>query len=234
MPVRAVLFDLGGTLIGNNLNTFEIFHKILESAGISVSVQKVEETFIRVKEGEGVIFDQLLGKIPSIELYSLWDSMVLRALGIEDDGALARTIDSQWIAASSPFAYHDVAPFLAFLREKGIKTGIISNGYQEEIQRILEIVGLDPQGFDVIVGGDTIKRAKPDPCVFQYAVETLGITPNEAMYVGNLMEKDYTAAERAGLIPFLVIRSPRGDLLEGVRTVATLTALQKVVEDHLI
>jgi FMN phosphatase YigB (HAD superfamily) len=230
MPVRAVLFDLGGTLIGNNLDTFETFHRILESAGISIPVQQVEEAFSRVKEGEGAIFYQLMGKIPPAELYGLWDSMILRALGVEDDGTLAGIIDNQWIAVSSPFVYSDVAPFLGFLKERGIKTGIISNAYQEEIQMILEIVGLDPE-FDVIVGGDTIKRVKPDPCVFQYAVETLGIHPGEALYVGNVVEKDYTAAEKAGLIPFLIIHSQREDLPEGVRTVTTLTALQKVVED---
>jgi FMN phosphatase YigB (HAD superfamily) len=230
MPVRAVLFDLGGTLVGNNLSICETFHKILESAGISISIQQVEEAFTRVEEGEGAIFHQLLGKIPPAELYSLWDSMVLRALGIEDDGTLASTIDSHWIAVSSPFVYSDVVPFLGFLKERGIKTGIISNGYREEIQRILEIVGLDPE-FDVIVGGDTIKRVKPDHCVFQYAVETLGIQPGEALYVGNIVEKDYTAAEKAGLIPFLVVRSQKEDLPEGVRTVTTFAALQRVVED---
>jgi HAD superfamily hydrolase (TIGR01662 family) len=230
MPVRAVFFDLGGTLIGNNLSTFETFQKILESAGFSISIPQVEEAFTRVKEGEGAIFYQLLGKIPPTELYGLWDSMILRALGIEDDGTLASTVDSQWFAVSSPFVYSDVVPFLIFLKENGIKTGIISNAYQEEIREILEIVGLDPE-FDVIVGGDTIKKVKPDPGVFQYAMETLGIHPGEALYVGDEVERDYTAAERAGLMPFLVIRAQSEDLPEGVRTITTFAALQKVVED---
>ncbi|MBU7037502.1 MAG: HAD-IA family hydrolase [Theionarchaea archaeon] len=233
MPVRAVLFDLGETLVGNNLNTFETFHRILESAGFTVSVRQVEEAFHLLKDGEGVVFDQLQGKIPPQDLYSLWDSMVLRALGIEDDGTLAIAIDNQWNAVSSPFAYPDVAPFLAFLKERGIKTGIVSNAYQEEIQDILEIVGLDPREFGVIVGGDTVHRAKPDPYIFQYAVETLGIPPSEAIFVGNQMEKDYTAAEKAGLVPFLVLRSSSGTLPEGIRTVTTLEALYEVVEEHI-
>lgn len=219
--------------MGNDLNIYETFHRILESQGISVSAQQVEEVFVRVKAGEGLIFDQLLGKIPPNELYCLWDSMILRALGIEDDGTLAHIIDSEWNTISAPFVYPDVVPFLSFLKKRGIRTGIISNAYQEEIQRILEMVGLDPLEFDIIVGGDTVKRVKPDPLVFQYAVEALEIAPVEALYVGNLMEKDYSAAEKAGLIPFLVLRSPSDDLPEGTKAVTSLEALQDVMRDNL-
>jgi len=204
MSIKVVLFDLGDTLIGTSLSAFETFQKILEHEGIYVSVEKVEKAFVMAKEELGNVFEELIGKMPSPEFYHMWDSHVLKALEVEDNGDLAREINKQWMDMSGITIFPDAKPTLTVLRGKGIKTGIVSNAYEEEIQQICEMVGLDD--FDIIVGSDTAQKAKPDPEIFLYALRKLGIIPEEAIYVGNDLEKDYRGAERTGMIPLLVVR----------------------------
>ena len=207
MSIKAVLFDLGGTLIGNVLGTFETFQTILEREGIHVSVTDLEEAFIKAEKEMGDQIDQLMGRIPLSEFYAIWDSHVLKALEIEDDGNLARKVDEEWMDVCGVIVYPDTLPAVTMLKRKGILTGIISNAYEEEIYQILEEVNVDSNLFDVVTGVDTVKKRKPNPEIFVYAVEKLTIRPEEALYVGNNVENDYRAPEKVGLIPLLIVRS---------------------------
>jgi putative hydrolase of the HAD superfamily len=207
MPVRAVLFDLGGTLIQTSLNTFETFQKILENQGVNVSTAEIERAFAAAEEELGDEFKQKIGKVSPSRIYEIWDSHVLKALEIEDDGSLGRIIDEKWLETTNITVFPDVQPTLAFLERNRIKTGIISNAYEEEIYQICDMVDLRRACFNIIVGADTAKKIKPDPEIFKYAARMLKISPEEAIFVGNDIEKDYKGAKNAGMNPFLIARS---------------------------
>jgi phosphoglycolate phosphatase-like HAD superfamily hydrolase len=70
-------------------------------------------------------------------------------LGITREG-LERIVHEQWVDVSGVTLFPDVTGVLEGLRRKNVKTGIISNAYEEEINTICTRVGLD--GFDVVVG----------------------------------------------------------------------------------
>ncbi len=229
MPIKAVLFDLGDTLIRNKLTTSETFQKILEHKGIHVTVEEVEKAYGEANQKYGSEFQELAGKIPLSELYTRWDTHVLDALGVEDDGNLAREVNRMWFLTSDVEIFPDVNPALTMLRYKGVKTGIVSNAYEEEVQQLLEIVGLNKDFFDLIVGADTIKRGKPDPEIFMYAVKKLRMRPEEAIFVGNSVEKDYRGAERVGMSPLLIERS-HAQVPEKVRYVRILLSLKDYLE----
>lgn len=226
MPIKAVLFDLGDTLIGNSLTAFETFQKILEKNSIRVTTRNVEEAFVTAKKELEPPFEQLIGKIPLLEFYQLWDSLVLKALKVEDDGFLAKQIYEHWFNVCGITLFPDVTPALTMLRKKKIKTGIISNAYEEEIYQILAEVDLS--GFDIVVGSDTVRKAKPDPEVFLYAVKKLSIPPKEAVYVGNDIEKDYKGAEKAGMNPLLIVRE-NADVSD-VKYIKSLAGLAEYME----
>lgn len=226
MLTKAVLFDLGDTLIGNILNACETFQNILNHNGVHVSVEDVEKAFAAARKELHPPFEQSIGKIPLSEFYTMWDSLVLKALAVEDDGFLAKEINEQWFPVCGILLFPDVIPALATLKKKKIKTGVISNAYEEEIYHILAEVGLNE--FDIVVGSDTVKKAKPDPEVFLYVAENLGILPEEAVFVGDDLEKDYKGAERAGMNPLLLVR---GDdkVPAPVNYIRSLRELQKFV-----
>ena len=100
---------------------------------------------------------------------------------------------------------------------------------EEEIKEICNDVGLT-RFFDVIVGVDTVKVAKPDPHIFYYALGTLGITPGEAVYVGNDVEKDYKGSQKVGMHPLLIVRETK--MSEPVNYLKNLMELLDFVDFH--
>lgn len=173
-------------------------------------------------------FERLLGRIPLSELYRIWNAQVLKALGIADDGNLARRINEQWLTVCGITLYPDVAPALTRLMEERIKRGIISNAYQKEIEQICDVTGLDDHFFDIAVGADTVKKPKPHPEIFLYTLQKLEVTPEQAIYVGNELEKDYRPAQRVGMIPLLIVRE-NTEVPESVNCIRSLMDLTNMI-----
>lgn len=63
----------------------------------------------------------------------------------------------------------------------------------------MQIAGIKKKYFSVRIISAPLGFRKPDPRLFQLATESLGITPEEAIYVGNDMYRDVYGANRAGL-----------------------------------
>jgi putative hydrolase of the HAD superfamily len=228
--VKAVLFDLGDTLIESSRSAYEAFSRIIACEGIDVSLEEVKKAFILAREELGDELNKVRGKIPSSEVHNVLNLQVLTILGIQDGGTLVDILDQQWPRTGGTQVYPDVHPALAMLKRNGIKTGIVSNVYEAQIHKKCHLAGLDQQGFDIYVGADTVQKAKPDPAIFVYALEQLRIRAEEAVYVGDDLEHDYRAAERVGMHPLLLVRGT-GDIPDGVRHIRRLTALQDFVDE---
>ncbi|NIU82600.1 MAG: HAD-IA family hydrolase, partial [Candidatus Korarchaeota archaeon] len=71
------------------------------------------------------------------------------------------------------------------LKQRGLKIGLISTAYEEEIHFIIEKADLEKTTFDIIVGVNTIRKVKPDPDIFNYAISRLKVKPEEAIFVGD-------------------------------------------------
>ncbi|MBU7018000.1 MAG: HAD family hydrolase [Theionarchaea archaeon] len=222
MPIEAVLFDLGGTLIRSELTISETFQKILEWKGINVTVKDVEKALEEAHLEYRGEFEDMAGKVPFSELYGKWNAHVLDAMGVED-GNLPQEINEKWFEFCGIEIFPDVIATLDMLMSKGIKTGIISNGYEEEIHEICKMVDIKTY-FDVIIGVDTIKKRKPASEIFMHALERISVKPEEAIYVGNSMEYDYYGAERVGMHSFLIMRSDT-QIDEKIRYMRTLVSL---------
>ncbi len=93
---------------------------------------------------------------------------------------------------------------LQSLKRKGYTLGLISNTSKPAnlFLRSLEECGLRDlfSGAIVLNTMDRRLRKKPAPSMFQRALATDGISPSQAMMVGNDYEKDIVGAERAGLM----------------------------------
>ena len=222
MKKSAVLFDLGGTLILYGRRPEEVFRRILEEHGVKRSEVEIRRALNDTEPGLITSF----GKIPPDEFWALWDRTVLRGLGVEDpEGVLAREIHERFNAILEPEVHKDVFPTLDELRRRGIKLGIISNGYVEEIEAVLDIVGIPKEGFDVIVGVDTVGEAKPSPAVFRRALEEINVDPGECIFVGDDARRDCEGALNAGMTPYLVVRDDKQDTDPRFRTVSSLSEL---------
>jgi phosphoglycolate phosphatase len=82
------------------------------------------------------------------------------------------------------FVYPQVFKILPLIKEKGLQTAIVSTKYRYRIEEILTRDNLN-QYFDYVVGGEDVICHKPNPEGLLKALEKLGISKNEALYVGD-------------------------------------------------
>ncbi len=203
MKIKAVLFDLGGTLI-STASVPEIFRRILASSGYRVTCEMVavahDATRHELDPGRGQCE---LG----MGFWMIWNSRILRRLGITGDVKwLSQRITDEWWRYSDAEFYPDVASTLSALRERGIKIGVVTNSLRADYEQLLNMLSAGSM-FDVVVGTDTCMSYKPDKGIFEYALNRFGLKPEEALFVGNEFEADYEGATKAGIKSLLIDRN---------------------------
>jgi len=213
MMIRAVLFDLAGTLI-RAAHPAEIIRRILEKHGVKRPIEEIALAHRGVEE------DASLGdyELPYYDFWVNWNKKILQRLQIyEKTDFLARALVDEWWDNADLEIYPDVEETLAELKNMGLKLGVITNAFEEDIVEIFKRVKA-PQVFDIYVGIDTVKRPKPNPEIFLHALQALEVRPRETIYVGDDLERDYIGALRAGLKAILIDRnfaySDRQDLIK--------------------
>ena len=93
--------------------------------------------------------------------------------------------------------YPDADASLHWAAERFEATGIITNGPSDVQWGEVRQVGLEDRVDRVIVAGD-IDAFKPDPRIFEAALEGLGIPPRSAVFIGNSAAHDAAGAIQAG------------------------------------
>jgi HAD superfamily hydrolase (TIGR01549 family) len=131
----------------------------------------------------------------------------LESLGLDGIDALRQPLNDLWQASimrrhNATFA--DVAPTLATLRRRGYKLAIVSN-WDDSLNSHCDELGLTPL-FDAIVGSLYVGYEKPDPRIFQVALDRLGLRPEQVIHIGDMYQSDVVGARRAGIRPILLDR----------------------------
>ncbi len=120
---------------------------------------------------------------------------------------LDREIDvATMMGAISFSAYPDAAPALAELRRQGLRLVCVSN-WDHELERVLERVDL-ASCFDGAVASATAGARKPDPAIFEAALELAGCGAAEALHVGD-SDEDVEGARAAGIDVLRIARNGR-------------------------
>jgi putative hydrolase of the HAD superfamily len=223
MPLKAVLFDLGLTLI-HTASFPEIYRRILARFGVTASVDDIVQAQ-NATEGEvdTATYDENRRK----EFWINYNVSLLEKLGIEEKRVfLAAQIDELWWECSHVQVYPDVEPTLSQLRAKGLKLGLVSNGFKQDLKHILGKLGLE-KWFDVVVCIESCNCAKPDKEIFLYALDKLGVEPHEAVFVGDSVVHDYEGALNVGIKPLLIDRE--GKIQGSYDKIASLTELLTLV-----
>ena len=184
--VRAVLFDLDGTLLdtapdmAGALN--ELRHESqlppLPFLGVRPFVSHGASALVRLAfpEADAVVFADLRERF--LHLYR-------NRLGRETrpyEGALAA---------------------LEGLESNGIPWGIVTNKPGWLTEPLLEQVGLRGR-VAVVVSGDTLVERKPHPAPLLHAADRLGVMPRQCIYIGDA-ERDVLAANAAGMRVYVAL-----------------------------
>ena len=200
MVIKAVLFDLGGTLIKTAPVTIGL-KRILARHGIQVQANIDKTNFDDIAKEMTLYYG-----LPYRKFWRISNIKMLKKIGISENlQELADIITDEWWDNTDPELYSEAKDVLLMLQKRGLKLGMVTNGFRKDIEDILSRVGLTDQ-FDVTVGVDDVGKPKPEKKMFLYALEKLAVEPHEALFVGDTVDIDYKGAERVGLKPLLIDR----------------------------
>ena len=187
--IRAVLFDLDGTLYDRDAVVAAVTHEQVETFGSRFGAVNREELVTRL-----LALDDH-GYARRVDVYR-----TLLA-GMEVDDALAADLEAHfWDCYCRHCDFpRDAADTLAALRASGLKLAIVTNGPVGWQSRKIRTLGLADY-FDELLISEAEGVAKPDPRIFARALERLRVAPHEAMFVGDHPEVDIAGAQDAGLI----------------------------------
>jgi putative hydrolase of the HAD superfamily len=111
-----------------------------------------------------------------------------------------------WNAAAPGMPTEGIKDFLQYLKNKGIRTGVISNiSYASSVvaERINRL--LPENAFEFIITSSNYIFRKPNKRIFDLALEKAGLEPDEVWYIGDQYECDVKGALYAGLLPIWYI-----------------------------
>lgn len=97
--------------------------------------------------------------------------------------------------------YEGIPELLRHLRDRGIRTAIVSNKADVSVRRLTEVYF--PGLFEVSVGEKEGVRRKPAPDSVFEVLRTMGLSVSDAVYVGD-SEVDIQTADRAGMDRIIV------------------------------
>ena len=207
--IKAILFDLDGTLRLNVPSGSVVFLEYLKSINVHFS----DEDETRAERWEHFYFansleiqkDKETFKHESKEFWVNFARRRLVALGIDPKIAkeLAPEVSEHMGKNYNPEVYipEEAPQLLSSLRDSGYILGVVSNR-DEPYHKELQELKLDSY-FNFILAAGEVQSFKPDLRIFQRGLELAGSAAHETMYVGDNYYADVVGSHRAGLMPVL-------------------------------
>ena len=116
---------------------------------------------------------------------------------------------------------------LTYLKEHGIKTAIATSSPIERTIKYLTSVELQ-DSFDELVSGYMVEKGKPEPDIYLFAAEKLGMVPETCMVLED-SPAGILAAHRAGCLPVMVPDQDEPDAETGALLYAKADSLLHVI-----
>ena len=204
--MEAVLFDMDGVLVDSYRAHLESWRELAEEQGLPFSESDFERTFGRTSR-------EVIGE--------LWPDRTgdAKALDERKERAYRRIIERSFPAMPG------AGELVSALQAAGWKLAVASSGPPENVDFVLERLGVEGR-FDAVVTGRDVQRGKPDPQVFVTAAERLGVPPERCVVVEDaplgvaaahaggmravaLLSTGREAADFAAVQPALLVRSLR-------------------------
>jgi HAD superfamily hydrolase (TIGR01509 family) len=172
-PYDAVLLDLYDTIVWSEW--FRLRDAIAARIGNDMEADQLQKAFELTRPARGV------GSFGSVEGDMV---AVLQAADVPYDVTLVDELVELERAhlANGVHLYDDVMPVLASLRERGVKTALVSNCSHSTLP-VVERLGLDV-AFDRVVLSFEVRAMKPDPAIYRATLDQLGsVVPERGVFV---------------------------------------------------
>jgi HAD superfamily hydrolase (TIGR01509 family) len=218
--VKAIFFDLGETLVTQNIEDNLVTMKALEKISkIIPRIKTPSELFTIYKQGYKVNEAFRTKNQVEIPIQAWMVQLLRRGLGQEPKDSLVQEAIKIVVCARAENAvlFPDSKPLLEKLSKRRLKLGIISNVSSHdvavEILRKVELLDY----FDTVVTSALVGIRKPDPGIFLYGLMQFKLEPREAVIVGDSERHDVWGGSIIGMKTVLVSKKPVADSIADYR-----------------
>ncbi len=242
----AVLFDYGHTLIYFDdrktpalqsalVETYQRINHLL-TARLAKQVPSAQELLegVSAQVDAEITRDYEAERLEEVEIAGIYDA-ALRRLGLEVDPELIEQVmemeQDAWLAGVH--VGPDVVLTLERLRAAGLKLGLVSNAaYLPRLMRAqidhLRLAGY----FDTLTWSSAVGWRKPERRIYQQALDTLQVSPERAIFVGDRVREDVRGPKALGMRAILLREWRQEEDAEGVAdyTLERLAQLAPLLE----
>ena len=233
--IRAVFFDLYGTLAGFSPSRYEIQSTACADFGIQVTPDGILRGYsgadaymaeqnavrpLRTRDEEG-----------RQQFFAEYERLVLQGAGVEVTGAQALEIWNR--VRRVPYEltrFHDVLPAMKELKSLGLTLGLISNMNRDGAE-LIEGFGLRPY-LDFAVTSGEVGAEKPHPPIFLAALARAETEPHQTVHVGDQVTSDVDGAQSVGINAVLMDRDGNHKGFNRCPRIESLSELPDVVATY--
>ena len=158
--IKAIITDFDGTLVDTFEANYRAYQKSFSECGIELTPQRYHECF-------GLRFDAFMSSM------SVFD---------EPTACKIKELKKEYYPQYFEHLIID-RPLLGLIEsfhQMGGKTAIASTARKENLMNAINHLGI-ARHFDLILAGIDVKRGKPDPEIYNKAMESLGVAPDETL-----------------------------------------------------
>ena len=229
MRPEFITFDCAQTLVSVDWQPAVIAVKSASRAGLEFDMQVAAEIYDRKLRGSWKEFQLLNLKRDEGVLATFWLDLTrgwMDEAGMPPERApdvVSEANDMLFGPESRVFTiYEDVVPCLDRLAAAGYRMGIVSN-WDNSLHRTLRMFGLTSY-FEHVLASLEEGVEKPDPRLFQIALERAGVAAEDALHIGDNAVDDWQGARSAGMKALVIDRQA------DARTDVRITDLRQLAE----
>ena len=195
--VKHIFFDLDHTLWDFETNSSRTFAHIFERNTIAMDIVRFNEVYRPINQKYWKLYREDRVSKADLRYYRLREAF--DALGQVVSDEMIHLLSEEYITylTTHNALFDHAIEVLSYLREK-YRMHIITNGFEEVQHKKLQSSNLLPF-FEHVITSERVGVKKPDPRIFQYALQLTGAESSESVMVGDNFEADILGAKNVGM-----------------------------------
>ena len=209
--IKAIFFDWFNTLANYEPARENLHSQALKEYGFEVSPDKVLPA---VLEGDAYFFEEntnspVAKRTPEeqAEIWIRYESIIVSKSGVKADRESVTKVMNrvgELFKVAKWTLFDDALPTLEALKKQRFIIGVLSN-FNKDMNSLFRELKLEPY-LNFAVTSKEVGADKPNPLIFQTALQRAGVDASEAVHVGDQYKIDVLGARGVGINPILIDR----------------------------